>query len=121
MTILPPPTRPPWHECSTPAPLRRESGGVFEPAHQDSTLWECPACGRWWKCKSPKVPRPSPLEVYYPGSPYSPAWRRVRWYDIPARRRIAAHESNKMHDRVPNIVGDLHWWDCHPNPNRGRP
>lgn len=121
MTILPPPTRPPWHECSTPAPLRRESGGVFEPAHQDSTLWECPACGRWWKCKSPKVPRPSPLEVYYHGSPYSPAWRPVRWYDIPARRRIAAYETAKMHYRVPNIVGDLHWWHCHPNPNRGQP
>ena len=113
MTILPPPTRPPWHECSTPAPLRRESGGVFEPAHQDSTLWECPACGRWWK---------------YGGHPncYATAndpfeWAPVRWYDIPARRRIATHETEKMHYRVPTVVGDLHWWHCHPNPNRGRP
>ena len=125
MTILPPPRPRPRHECSTPAPLRRESGGVFEPAHQDSTLWECPACGRWWKCKSPKVPRPSPLEVYYPGSPYSPAWRPVRWYDIPARRRIAAHETEKWHAQLrmtlQRTTARLHWWDCHPNPKRGRP
>ncbi|WP_406019285.1 hypothetical protein OH783_01635 [Kocuria rhizophila] len=48
-------------------------------------------------------------------------WHPVRWYDVPARRRIAAHETEKMHYRVPTILGDLHWWDCHPNPNRGRP
>lgn len=71
-------------------------------------------CGRWWKCKSPKVPRPSPLEVYYPGSPYSPAWRPVRWYDVPARRRIAAYETEKHGTPT-------HWWDCHPNPKRGQP
>lgn len=121
MTILPPPKPEPRHECETPAPLRRVSSCSDAPTHPHGTLWECPVCGRWWKCRAPKGLGPVPAEAYFSGSPYSPAWHPVRWYDIPARRRIAAHETEKMHYRVPNILGDLHWWHCHPNPNRGRP
>ena len=121
MTILPPPRPAPRHECdlpikyhlseSTDSPmLPRWYPDTSRPAYKGDTLWECPDCGRWWK---------------YGVRLYSTAadpmdWVPVRWYDIPARRRIAAHETAKMHYRVPNIVGDLHWWDCHPNPNRGR-
>ena len=121
MTILPPYPQPPHHKCDTPGTLRRVSSCSHAPAYPPGALWECPACGRWWKCRTPKAPDPRPLEVYYPGSPYSPAWRPVRWHDVRARRRIAAYETAKMHYRVPNIVGDLHWWHCHPNPNRGQP
>ena len=74
-------------------------------------MWECPACRRWWKWEPGPFQHPDAVLHFHP----------VRWYDVPARRRIAAHETEKMHYRVPNIVGDLHWWDCHPNPNRGRP
>ncbi|MDO4919923.1 hypothetical protein [Kocuria sp.] len=52
---------------------------------------------------------------------YEPGWTPVSWYDVPARRRIAAHETEKMHYRAPSTVGTRHWWDCHPNPRKGRP
>lgn len=110
MTILPPPPKlepTQGHICPAPGFTPRKH-------HLHGTLWECPACGRWWK---------------YGGHPncYATAndpfeWAPVRWYDIPARRRIAAHETAKMHYRVPTTaMSTLHWWDCHPNPNRGRP
>lgn len=104
MTTLTPPPRPQrtTHQCDTP-------GLTTIPHHPHGTLFECPDCGRWWKLTNNRR------------NEWAWDWLPVRGYDIPARRRIAAHESNKMHDRVPNIVGDLHWWDCHPNPNRGRP
>ena len=121
MTILLPHPRPPHHKCDTPDPLRCVSSCSHAPAYPAGALWECPACGCWWKYRIPEAPDPRPLEVYYGGSPYNPTWCPVRWYDIPARRRIAAYETAKMHYRVPNIVGDLHWWHCHPNPNRGQP
>lgn len=114
MTILPPPRTECPHGCRTPAPLRRDSWGNDVPAHEDGTLWECPVCGRWWKCRALRVPDPRPYEVYYSGSPYTPAWCPVRWYDVPARRRIAAHETDKH-------ATPAHWWDCHPNPKRGQP
>ena len=35
---------------------------------------------------------------------------------------LAAHETEKMHYRVPTTaMSTLHWWDCHPNPKRGQP
>lgn len=108
MTILPPRTVFP-HECDTPAPLRRDVVDAYIPAHEDGTLWECPVCGRWWKCRH--------VQGFV-----RPRWLPVRWYDVKARRHIAAHETEKMHYRVPTTaMSTLHWWDCHPNPNRGRP
>lgn len=111
MTILPPPPprpkpeRPTRHECQAPG-----CGGRPDKVYQEGTLWECPTCGRWWKLRHvASIVRPEW------------DWWPARWYDIPARRRIAAHETEKMHYRVPTTVGDLHWWDCHPNPNRGQP
>lgn len=109
MTILPSPTRQVPHVCDTPSSLICRNSDRLPPGPLDGTLWECPSCGRWWRYHY--------LDTcwdYY-------EWRPVRWYDIPARRRIAAHETAKMHNRVPNIVGDLHWWNCHPNPKRGQP
>ena len=109
MTILPPPRPRPRHECR---PLANPYE-MTRPVSALGTLWECPECGRWWKYGG----RPDCYAT--PNDPL--VWAPVRWYDIPARRRIAAHETEKMHYRVPTIVGDLHWWDCHPNPKRGRP
>lgn len=118
MTILPPPPRRAPHECDLPIKyhvientedpvMPRWCLDTSRPAYEDDTLWECPDCGRWWK--------------YHVFHVFNPEWYSVQWYDIPARRRIAAHETAKMHYRVPTTVGDLHWWHCHPNPNRGRP
>ena len=46
----------------------------------------------------------------------------VRWAVQGGRRAIfAAHETEKMHYRVPTATGDRHWWHCRPNPKRGRP
>lgn len=109
MTILPPPRPRPRHECR---PLDNPYE-ITRPLSALGTLWECPECGRWWKYGG----RPDCYAT--PNDPLG--WAPVRWYDVPARRRIAAHETEKMHYRVPTIVGDLHWWDCHPNPNRGKP
>ncbi len=104
MTILPPPPPKPRHECLLP-----QKGHGDPPI--PGALGECPECGRWWKIRV----QTTPVLVTLWG------WQPVRWYDIPARRRIAAHETEKMHYRVPTTVGDLHWWNCHPNPKRGRP
>lgn len=68
------------------------------------TLWECPDCGRWWKWKPGLFPDPNAFLNFHP----------VRWYDVPARRRIAAHETEKR-------ATPARWWHCHPNPNRGQP
>lgn len=103
MTILPPPERPSEHECRAPG-----TGGVVRTeTYRDGTLWECPSCGRWWKLHAGRV--------------LDPWWAPVSFWDVPARRRIANHETAKMHYRCPTVLGDLHWWDCHPNPKRGRP
>lgn len=78
-----------------------------------NTLMECPECGRWWKYREQYQDAADKWADHY-------GWFPVSAWDIKARRRIAAHETAKMHYLVPTIVGDLHWWDCHPNPNRGR-
>ena len=110
MTILPPskPGGPTRHRCDTPL------GNLLDisiPAYESGSLWECPECGRWWK--------------YHVFHVFDPEWYPVPWYDIPARRRIAAHETEKWHARLrmtyQRTTARLHWWDCHPNPNRGRP
>ena len=109
MTILPPPAPKPRHVC--PATV---GGSTSERRYALGTLMECPECGRWWKYRE----EPQDAKDSW-GTRY--AWLPVSVWDVKARRRIAAHETEKMYDRVPNIVGDLHWWDCHPNPRRGRP
>lgn len=87
---------------------------VTRPLSALGALWECPECGRWWKYREEYQDAKDSWGTRYEWAPVS-AW------DIPARRRIAAHETAKMHYRVPNILGDLHWWHCHPNPKRGQP
>lgn len=107
MTILPPPPRPrPRHECK---PLDNPYE-ITRPFSASGTLWECPDCGRWWK--------------YHVFHVFNPEWYSVQWYDIPARRRIAAHEEQQRSIKngyENRAVKPIHWWDCHPNPNRGRP
>ena len=109
MTILLPPLPKPRHKCPG-------TGGLWDyvPMRPLGTLMECPECGRWWKYREQYQDAADKwVDRYW--------WVPVSIWDIPARRRIAAHETEKMHYRVPNILGDLHWWDCHPNPKRGRP
>ena len=110
MTILPPPRPRPRHECR---PLDNPYE-ITRPLSALGTLWECPACGRWWKYREQYQDAADKWAEHY-------GWFPVSAWDVPARRRIAAHETAKMHYRVPTILGDLHWWDCHPNPNRGQP
>ena len=122
MTILPPLRQAP-HECDLPNEyhfientedpvLPRWSLDVSRPSYKDDTLWECPDCGRWWRFHY--------LDAcwdYY-------EWRPVRWYDVAARRRIAAHKEQQRSTKngyENRTVKPIHWWDCHPNPNRGRP
>ena len=95
--------------------------GTRAPSHEDGALWECPRCRRWWKYRLHTTP-PHNGPGYVTLAPeHHPRWVPVSVWDVKARRRIAAHESVKMHDRSPTTVGTLHWWDCHPNPRRGRP
>lgn len=102
MTILPPPASKSRHVCE---PLDNPFNEPV-PAYPPGALWECPECGRWWKYGG------HPDCYTTPNEPLE--WAPVRWYDIPARRRIAAHETEKHGTPT-------HWWDCHPNPKRGQP
>lgn len=68
---------------------------------------ECPECGRWWKYREQYQDAANKWVDRYGWFPV-PAW------DIKARRRIAAHETEKHGTPT-------QWWDCHPNPKRGRP
>ena len=102
MTILPPPRPRPRHKCAPPD----NPYMVTRPLSALGTLWECPTCGRWWKYGGRS-------DCY--ATPNDPlVWAPVRWYDVPARRRIATHETEKHGTPT-------HWWDCHPNPKRGQP
>ena len=85
----------------TPPRLRPPDSQGIGTSVGDGTLWVCPECGRWrrYRCHGRS------LDLY--------EWYPVRWYDVPARRRIAAHKSEKS-----NTL--FNWWDCHPNPKRGR-
>ncbi|MDO4920075.1 hypothetical protein [Kocuria sp.] len=107
MTILPPPRPAPRHECE---PLDNPYE-ITRPLSALGTLWECPDCGRWWKYREQYQGAKNSWRPRYEWAPVS-AW------DVKARRRIAAHETEKMHYRVPTATGTLHWWDCHPNPRR---
>lgn len=109
MTILPPPRPRPRHECVPPD----NPYTITRPFSALDTLWECPECKRWWKYGVRSDCYATPNEPL--------TWAPVRWYDIPARRRIAAHETAKILLRRPGHTGALHWWHCHPNPNRGQP
>ena len=112
MTILPPPTGQAPHVCDIPLDNPFNELG---PAYPLGALWECPDCGRWWKYREQYQDAADKWAPHY-------AWSPVSTWDIPARRRIAAHETEKMHYRVPTTaMSTFHWWDCHPNPNRGRP
>ena len=89
---------------------------VTRPLSALGTLWECPTCGRWWKYGGRSDCYATPNE--------SLEWAPVRWYDIPARRRIAAHKEQQRSTKngyENHAVKPIHWWDCHPNPKRGQP
>lgn len=70
------------------------------------TLMMCPACGRWWKYREQHQDAADKRANHY-------GWTPVSAWDIPARHRIAAHETEMY-------GSPFRWWECHPNPNRGR-
>ena len=113
MTILLPPLPKPRHKCPG-------TGGLWDnvPMRPLGTLMECPECGRWWKYREQYQDAADMWESRY-------GWFPVSAFDIPARRRIAAHETEKWHAQLrmtlQRTTARRHWWDCHPNPNRGRP
>lgn len=79
---------------------------------------ECPDCGRWWKYREQYQDAADKWTDRY-------GWFPVSAWDIPARRRIAAHETEKWHAQLRvtyrRTTARLHWWYCHPNPKRGQP
>ena len=100
MTFLPPPPPAKRHAC--PLPNRGQPSDRAH--HKLGTLWECPTCGRWWHYRvEPQDAASSWGERY--------EWAPVRWYHIRYRKRIAAHETERMHYRCPTAVGRFHWWD----------
>lgn len=106
MTILPPPRPRSRHECPGTGGL---TGGLWDnvPMRPLGTLMECPECRRWWKYREQYQDAADKWADRY-------WWVPVSFWDIKARRRIAAHETEKHGTPT-------HWWDCHPNPNRGQP
>lgn len=102
MTILLPPWAPGPHVCVTPDTSQQLPLSHRVPMCPEGTLWECPKCGRWWSYHYT-----DDCWDYY-------EWRPVRWYDVPSRRRIATHETEKHGTPT-------RWWHCHPNPKRGQP
>lgn len=106
MTILPPPQPLTQHLCNTPTPfhvsvhtddpdLPSRSIDIDRPAYRDGTLWECPHCRRWWKYSLHEQPPHDGPTYTVLVTTYNPEWTPVSAWDIKARRRIAAHETEK--------------------------